>query len=518
MARTHRRLALLSVHDKAGIVDLGRLLAGAGFTLLSTGGTARTLSEAGLPVTEVSRHTGFPEMLDGRVKTLHPRIHGGLLARRDRPDHMAAIREAEIEPIEMVVINLYPFEATAARPGASREEILEMIDIGGPSMIRSAAKNHRDVTVVVDPADYSRVGVALRQLGEVPAELRGELAAKAFARTAAYDAAIHRYLSAATAGSSEAFPPAIDLTFEKAGDLRYGENPHQVAAFYREHDAPAGTLARAVQLHGKELSFNNLLDLDSGWRLVGEFSRVAAVVIKHNNPCGAALGERSAAAFARARDADSVSAFGGVLALNRPLDLETAREIGSLFLEAIIAPSFEEGALEILKKKPNLRLLSAGADSVSLTGWDFKRVTGGVLFQSWDRSTTPPSAGRVVTKRSPLPAEIEDLDFAWRVAKHVRSNAIVYAAGGRTLGIGAGQMSRVDSARLGVQKAQSSLKGSVLASDAFFPFRDGIDAAAEAGVAAIVQPGGSIRDQEIIQAADEHGMAMVFTGERHFRH
>ena len=518
MANPSRRLALLSVHDKSGIIDLARALAASGFTLLSTGGTARTLTEAGIPVTEVSDHTGFPEMLDGRVKTLHPRIHGGLLARRDRPDHLAALREAGIEPIELVAINLYPFEATAARPGATREEIIEMIDIGGPSMIRSAAKNHRDVTVVVDPADYSRVAAAIQQLGAVPEDLRGELAAKAFARTAAYDAAIHRYLSAAGAEPAAAFPPTLGLAFEKIGELRYGENPHQAAAFYREPGAPAGTLARAAQIHGKELSYNNLLDLDSAWRLVSEFTATAAVIIKHNTPCGAALGETPAEAFALARETDPLSAFGGVVALNRPLDADTAREIGALFLEAIIAPSFEQGALEILKKKANLRLLRAGADSVSLTGMDFKRVSGGLLVQTWDLSTMPPSAGRVVTKRTPLPGEMEDLDFAWRVVKHVRSNAIVYVSGGRTLGIGAGQMSRVDSARIGAQKSLSPLKGSVLASDAFFPFRDGIDAAAEAGVAAVVQPGGSIRDAEVIAAADEHGMAMVFTGERHFRH
>jgi len=368
---------------------------------------------------------------------------------------------------------------------------------------------------VVDPADYSRVGETLGRQGEVPVELRRELAAKAFARTAAYDAAIHRYLSADAAA---AFPPALSLAFEKAGDLRYGENPHQAAAFYREPGAPPGTLARAIQIHGKELSFNNLLDLDSAWRLVSEFAATAAAIIKHNNPCGAALGATPAEAFARARDTDPLSAFGGVLALNRRLDAATAREIGALFLEAIIVPSFEDAALEILKKKTNLRLLRAGADSVTLTGLDFKRVSGGLLLQTWDRATTPPSAGRVVTRRAPLPGEMEDLDFAWRVAKHVRSNAIVYVSGGRTLGVGAGQMSRVDSARMGAQKALTPLRGSVLASDAFFPFRDGIDAAAEAGVAAVVQPGGSIRDPEVIAAADEHGMAMVFTGERHFRH
>jgi len=451
------------------------------------------------------------------VKTLHPRIHGGLLARRDRADHLAALREAGIEPIELVAINLYPFEATVARPGATREEIIEMIDIGGPSMIRSAAKNHRDVTVVVDPADYPRVAAAIQQLGAVPEDLRGELSAKAFARTAAYDAAIHRYLAAA-AGPPETFPPVLGLAFERVGELRYGENPHQAAAFYREPGAPAGTLARAVQIHGKELSFNNLLDLDSAWRLVSEFTAVAAVVIKHNTPCGVALADTPAAAFALARETDPLSAFGGVVALNRPLDADTAREIGALFLEAIVAPSFEEAALEILRKKANLRLLRTDAGSLALTGADFKRVSGGLLVQTWDLATKSAGEGRVVTKRAPLPREMEDLDFAWRVAKHVRSNAIVYASGGRTLGIGAGQMSRVDAARIGVQKSLSPLKGSVLASDAFFPFRDGIDAAAEAGVAAVVQPGGSIRDAEVIAAADEHGMAMVFTGERHFRH
>jgi phosphoribosylaminoimidazolecarboxamide formyltransferase/IMP cyclohydrolase len=518
VAHPGRRLALLSVHDKSGIIDLARALAASGFTLLSTGGTARTLSEAGITVTEVSDHTGFPEMLDGRVKTLHPRIHGGLLARRDLPGHMAAIREAGIDPIELVAINLYPFEATASRPGATREEIIEMIDIGGPSMIRSAAKNHRDVTVLVDPADYPRVASALTETGEVPRDLREELAARAFARTASYDATIHRYLSAAADRPAAPFPPALSLSFEKVSELRYGENPHQAAAFYREPGAPAGTLARATQIHGKELSFNNLLDLDSAWRLVSEFTEIAAAIIKHNNPCGAALGGSPAEAFALARETDPLSAFGGVVALNRPLDADTAREIGSLFLEAIIAPSFEGGALDILRKKTNLRLLRADAAAVTLTGVDFKRVSGGLLAQTWDLSTTSPSAGRVVTKRAPLPEEMQDLDFAWRVAKHVRSNAIVYVSGRRTLGIGAGQMSRVDSARIGAQKSHFPLKGSVLASDAFFPFRDGIDAAAEAGVAAVVQPGGSIRDAEVIAAADEHGIAMVFTGERHFRH
>ena len=511
-----RRLALLSVHDKTGIVPFARALTDRGFTLLSTGGTARELTGAELRVVEVSQHTGFPEMLDGRVKTLHPKIHGGLLARRDRPEHMAALREMGIEAIEMVVINLYPFEGTVARPGASREEILEMIDIGGPSMIRSAAKNHRDVTVIVDPKDYTRVAEALKERGTVPPSLRLEMATKAFARTSAYDQAIHRYLAS---GSEErSFPPSLDLTFEKVLDLRYGENPHQTAAFYREPAAPPGSLARCEQIHGKELSFNNLLDLDSGWRLVSEFVPPAAAVIKHNNPSGVAVAGSAAEAFARARDTDPSSAFGGVVALNRTMDAETALEIGALFLEAIIAPSYEQEALVLLRKKPNLRLLRSGSEKAGVSGLDLRRVSGGMLAQTWDLSTSLPSQGKVVTRRAPTAVEMEDLDFAWKVAKHVKSNAIVYASGGRTLGIGAGQMSRVDSARLGAQKSLTPLKGSVLASDAFFPFRDGIDAAAQAGVAAVVQPGGSIRDSEVIAAADEHSLSMVFTGERHFRH
>jgi phosphoribosylaminoimidazolecarboxamide formyltransferase / IMP cyclohydrolase len=511
-----RRLALLSVHDKTGIVELAGVLSAAGFTILSTGGTARALLDSRLNVLEVSKHTGYPEMLEGRVKTLHPKIHGGLLARRDRADDMATLREAGIEPIELVVINLYPFEATARRPGAPWEEIIEMIDIGGPSMIRSAAKNHRDVTVVVDPADYPRIAEAYEKLGTVPAEMRLALASKAFARTAAYDEAIHRYLSPGR--EAELFPATLTASFDKVQDLRYGENPHQSAAFYREIGAPAGSLALARKLHGKELSFNNLLDLDSAWRLVSEFSGTAAAVIKHNNPCGVAIADSAAEAFALARDTDPTSAFGGVVALNRPIDAETALEIGTLFLEALIAPSFEEEALALLRKKTGLRLLSAGGAAAVLSGLDWRRVSGGMLAQTWDATTALPSQGKVVTRRSPTASEMQDLEFAWRVAKHVKSNAIVYASGGRTLGIGAGQMSRVDAARLGAQKALTPLQGSVLASDAFFPFRDGIDAAAQAGVAAVVQPGGSIRDADIIAAADEHAMAMVFTGERHFRH
>ena len=518
MASPKRRLALLSVHDKAGIVDFARALIGSGFTILSTGGTARVLTEARIPVTEVSEHTGFPEMLDGRVKTLHPRIHGGLLARRDRPDHLATLRETGIEPIELVAVNLYPFERTALRPGTTREEVIEMIDIGGPSMLRSAAKNHRDVTVVVDPSDYPRVATVIRESGEVPEPLRLELAAKAFARTAAHDAAIHRFLSAALAEPAAAFPPLLNLTFEKVGELRYGENPHQAAAFYREPGAVEGTLVGAAQIHGKELSFNNLLDLDSAWRLVSEFPDPAAVIIKHNNPCGAAVAASPAAAFARARDTDPLSAFGGVVGLNRPLDAATAGEIGGLFLEAIIAPAYEEEGVALLRKKTNLRLLKAGGAGAALTGLDFKRVSGGLLLQTWDRAAASPATRKAVTRRTPLPAEMQDLEFAWTVVKYVRSNAIVYASGRRTLGIGAGQMSRVDAVRFGAQKALAPLAGSVLASDAFFPFRDGIDAAAEAGAVAVIQPGGSIRDAEVVAAADEHGITMVFTGERHFRH
>jgi len=515
----NRRLALLSVHDKTGIIDLARALAEAGFTLLSTGGTARALSSAGLGVTEVSDHTGFPELLDGRVKTLHPKIHAGLLARRDRPDHVAALREAGIEPIELVVINLYPFEQTVLRPGATREEIVEMIDIGGPSLIRAAAKNHQDVAAVVDPSDYPRVAAAIKQSDRVPDDLRRELAAKAFARTAAYDAAIHEFLASEAGGAAGAFPQNLDLMYEKVEELRYGENPHQAAAFYREMGAVLdGTLASAAQVQGKDLSFNNLLDLDAAWRLVSEFPAPAVAVVKHNNPCGVAIGDAPAEAFTRARDADPVSAFGGVVGLNRPMDGATAGEIGDLFLEAIIAPSYEEGALRVLRKKPNLRVLSVGAGSVRLTGLDMRRVSGGLLVQAWDRDGAALDGARVVTRRAPHPRERKDLEFAWSVVKHVRSNAIVYASGGRTLGIGAGQMSRVDAVRFGALKARESLNGSVLASDAFFPFRDGIDAAADAGATAIVQPGGSKRDSETIAAADEHGMAMLFTGERHFRH
>src|SRR5262245_2389235 len=510
-----RRLALLSVHDKTGLVELARGLGERGFTLLSTGGTARALRDAGLPVVEVSQHTGFPEILDGRVKTLHPKIHAGLLARRDLPAHMGALEELRIDPIQIVVVNLYPFEATAAKPGAEREEVIEMIDIGGPSMIRSAAKNHRDVVVVVDPADYPRILAELRE-GGVSQETRAALAAKAFARTSESDRAIERYLSAG--GEPGPFPATLQLSFHKVSALRYGENPHQSAAFYREGEAPPGSIARAEPIEGKELSFNNLLDLDSAWRLVSEFDPPAAAIIKHNNPCGAALAGSPAEAFARARDADPQSAFGGVVALNRPLDVETALEIGALFLEAIVAPQIEEEARVLLRKKAQLRVLCAAAPRAELGGLDFRRVSGGLLAQGWDTQTASVARGRVVTRRSPTPAELEDLEFAWKVAKHVKSNAIVYAAGGRTLGVGAGQMSRVDAARLGVQKALAPLAGCVLASDAFFPFRDGIDAAAQAGVAAVVQPGGSLRDPEVIAAADEHGLAMVFTGERHFRH
>jgi len=514
-----RRLALLSVHDKTGIIDLARVLAEAGFTLLSTGGTARALLSAGLGVTEVSDHTGFPEMLDGRVKTLHPKIHAGLLARRDRTDHLATLREAGIEPIELVVVNLYPFEQTALRPGATREEIVEMIDIGGPSLIRAAAKNHQDVAAVVDPSDYPRVAAAINQSDRVPEDLRRELAAKAFSRTAAYDAAIHRFLASETGSAAGTFPQTLSLAYEKVEALRYGENPHQAAAFYREMGALLdGTLASATQVQGKDLSFNNLLDLDAAWRLVSEFSSPAVAVIKHNNPCGVAIGGTPAEAFTRARDADPVSAFGGVVGLNRPMDAATAGETGDLFLEAIIAPSYEEGALRLLQKKANLRVLSVGAETIRLTGLDMRRVSGGLLVQAWDRERATLDGARLVTRRAPLPRERKDLEFAWSVVKHVRSNAIVYASGGRTLGIGAGQMSRVDAVRFGALKARESLKGSVLASDAFFPFRDGIDAAAEVGATAIVQPGGSKRDSETIAAADEHGMAMLFTGERHFRH
>jgi phosphoribosylaminoimidazolecarboxamide formyltransferase / IMP cyclohydrolase len=512
--------ALLSVSDKSGLVDFARGLAERGFELVSTGGTARALRDAGLPVRDVSDVTGFPEMLDGRVKTLHPVVHGGLLARRDLPEHMAAIAEHDIAPIDVVCVNLYPFRETAAKPGATPEDVIEQIDIGGPSMLRSAAKNFDAVTVVVDPADYADVLAALGGGSEDErAALRRRLAGKVYAHTAAYDAAIAEWFATR---EEDRFPARLSLAFERAQSLRYGENPGQEAAFYVERKG-AG-LGALVQRGGKELSFNNLLDLDGAILATEPFAAGAegeacCAIIKHTTPCGLAVGRSAREAYEKALACDPVSAFGSVISFTVPVDDEAAEAIAKLFVECIVAPSFSEGAVETLGRKKNLRILEGrpGAEGVAR---DIKRVRGGILVQ--DRQPPASDAGwQVVTSRAPSEAELADLRFAWRAVAAVKSNAIVLARGGATLGIGAGQMSRVDSSFLAAHKAARAghlVAGAVLASDAFFPFRDGVDEAAAAGVRAIVQPGGSVRDAEVIEAANAHGVAMVFTGQRLFRH
>ena len=519
MGKTAR--ALISVSDKTGLIDFAGRLARRGIEILSTGGTARALREAGVAVREVSDFTGAPEILDGRVKTLHPRVHGGILG-RPTDEHRAQMREHGLDPIDLVVVNLYPFRETVAR-GAPFDEVIENIDIGGPAMIRSAAKNHERVAVVVDPADYGRVIADIEGSGEVSAGVRFDLARKAFAHTAAYDGAIAGHLGKLNEpGAALAdFPATMHPELLLNRVLRYGENPHQKAAFYAAAGGRGPSLARADVLHGKELSYNNILDLDAAMKLCAEFSDPAAVVIKHTNPCGAAIapqGEGVLSAYRRARETDPVSAFGGIVAVNRLVEAELAKEMAETFLECIVAPDFSPEALALLSVKKGLRLLKGEIGPGDPAELELRSVAGGVLVQSRDAATSPVASGRIVTRRSPTPAELVDLDFAWRVAKHVKSNAIVFAGGGRTLGIGAGQMSRVDSVRIAVGKARSSLEGSVLASDAFFPFRDGVDEAAKAGIRAIVEPGGSVRDQEVIAAADERDIAMVFTGERHFRH
>jgi phosphoribosylaminoimidazolecarboxamide formyltransferase/IMP cyclohydrolase len=515
--------ALLSVSDKTGLIPFARALSEHGVEILSTGGTFRALSEAGIAVTEVSAHTGFPEMMDGRVKTLHPRIHGGILARRD--DHAEALREHDIPPIDLVAVNLYPFETVAAA-GKPFTECVENIDIGGPALIRSAAKNHDFVTVVVEPADYETVIAELvLQSGRTTFATRRALAAKAFARTAAYDSAIAAWF-AAQAGESA--PTRFTLSGVLQQRMRYGENPHQTAALYRDASGRIG-VAAALQLQGKELSFNNLADADAALELAAEFGRPAVAIIKHANPCGAAEGETLGAAYARALACDPVSAFGGIIAVNRELDAATAAEIGRLFAEVIVAPAISDAARDVLAAKKNLRVLVTGAlPDPAAPGFVIKTIAGGFLMQSRDAGRVDPDSLQVVTRRAPTEAELADMIFAFRVAKHVKSNAIVYAKDLATVGIGAGQMSRIDSSRIAAWKAQEAAtaaglpepltRGSVVASDAFFPFADGLIAAAEAGVTAIIQPGGSIRDAEVIAAADERGLAMVFTGMRHFRH
>jgi phosphoribosylaminoimidazolecarboxamide formyltransferase/IMP cyclohydrolase len=522
------RRALLSVSDKTGVAAFAAGLHQMGVELVSTGGTARVLREAGLPVTDVSQVTGFPELLDGRVKTLHPRIHGALLGLRGHPDHERQMADAGMVPIDLVAVNLYPFAATTARPDVSLADALEQIDIGGPAMIRAAAKNFPAVAVLVDPADYPRLLEDLRAGGGcVPPQTRLALARKAFAHTARYDARIAAYLErgeltgdgswSAPAPAAAAFPEVLALAFEKVRELRYGENPHQRAALYRE-PGTGGGIAAAAHLHGKELSYNNLMDLQAAWELVQEWSEPVVAIVKHTNPCGVATATDLATAYRWARDTDPVSAYGGIIGVNRALDAATAREIAATFIEAIAAPGYDDEALALLQAKKALRLLVVPAPGRGPRALELRRVSGGLLAQEPDAVDLDPEALRVVTRRGPTEAEWRALRFAWRVAKHVKSNAIVLATEDATVGIGAGQMSRVDSVRLACQKARRPTLGTALASDAFFPFRDGVDAAAQAGVAAVIQPGGSVRDAEVIAAADAHNLAMVFTGLRHFRH
>lgn len=510
--------ALISVSDKTGVVDFARRLIDLGYEVLSTGGTASALRESGLVVTDVSEITGFPEIMDGRVKTLHPVIHGGLLARRDRSEHMMTLERHGIAPIDIVCVNLYPFEKTVARPDATLEDAVENIDIGGPSMLRSAAKNFDSVTVVVDPNDYQTV-IAELQNGSTQPATRKRLATKAFAHTAAYDAAITRYLS------GEVFPDSIRLPFEKVSDLRYGENPHQRAAFYREPDAVAGTLAHARQLHGIALSFVNIFDLNGAWNLINEFEEPAACIVKHANPCGAAIGSTLAEAFAAARDADPISRFGGIIACNETVDLQTAQEIiakGSMY-HAIIAPGYDEDALELLKNRSgwgeDLRILATGSRLKPSGDYlDYKRVSGGLLAQDADVHKLSASELESVTEREPTEEELRDLLFAWKCVKHIKSNAIAVAKNGVLIGVGAGQMNRVQSVELAIKQAGENAVRAVLASDAFFPFDDGPAAAARAGITAIIQPGGSNRDADSVALCNREKMAMLFTGVRHFQH
>ena len=516
------RTALVSVSDKSGLAEFARGVARFKIKILSTGGTAKLLAEQGLPVTEVADYTGFPEILDGRVKTLHPRLHAGILARRDSPEHLAAIKAAGIEPIDLVVVNLYPFAQTVAKPNSALAEAIENIDVGGPSMLRAAAKNYAGVAVVTDPSDYPKLLAEMAERGGALSEdTRFALAQKAFAYSAAYEAAIANYLTAlASDGKPAAFPARLTLQFAKIGDLRYGENPHQAAAFYRDGNPISGGIAGYTQIQGKELSYNNVADADAAWECVKTFDEPACVIVKHANPCGAAIATSLREAYERAFATDPTAAFGGIVAFNRGLDAATAAAVSKQFVEVVVAPEFDAEARRICAAKANVRVLSVSLAHAA-QAYDFRRVGGGLLVQSPDARNVHTSDLRAVTKLRPTQAQIADLLFAWRVAKFVKSNAIVFCTGGRTLGIGAGQMSRVDAARIAALKAQEkglSLEGSVVASDAFFPFRDGVEVVARAGAKAVIQPGGSVRDEEVIAAADELGLAMVFTGVRHFRH
>jgi len=522
--RTPVARALLSVSDKAGVVDFARALVARGVALLSTGGTAKALADAGLPVTDVGTYTGFPEMLDGRVKTLHPKVHGGILARRDLPAHVDALAEHAIPAIDLVVVNLYPFRETVARPGCSFDEAIENIDIGGPAMVRAAAKNWAHVGIVVDPADYPALAAELARTGSLCDATRFALARKAFAHTAAYDGAIANWLTARTHdGTAEALPQSFRYAGERVQSMRYGENPHQAAAFYRDESPAPGAIATFRQCQGKELSYNNLADADAAWECAKSFAAPTCVIVKHANPCGVATADSTLDAYRAAFATDPTSAFGGIIAFNRPVDGATLEAVAAQFVEVLVAPSYTEDALAIVAQKKNVRVLEVAlpAGAPAAPQLDFKRVGGGLLVQTADTRNVAREELRVVTRRAPSPAELDDLMFAWRVAKFVKSNAIVFGGGGRTLGIGAGQMSRVDSTRIAAIKAANAglaLAGSVAASDAFFPFRDGLDVVAEEGATAVIQPGGSVRDDEVIAAADERGLAMVFTGVRHFRH
>jgi phosphoribosylaminoimidazolecarboxamide formyltransferase/IMP cyclohydrolase len=514
--------ALISVSDKTGVVEFARGLAGFDVALVSTGGTAALLRNAGLKVTEVADYTGFPEMLDGRVKTLHPRVHAGILARRHVPAHVGALKSAGIPFIDLVVVNLYPFSETVVRPDCALDEAIENIDIGGPALLRSAAKNYQHVTVVTDPEDY---GPLLREMaaanGAVGAEARFRLAQKAFSHTAAYDGAISSYLTALDVGGNRSeFPARLNLQYDLVQRLRYGENPHQRAAFYRDLNPVAGSIGDYVQQQGKELSYNNIADADAAWECVKTFTEPACVIVKHANPCGVALGADSAEAYGKAFATDPISAFGGIIAFNRELDGRVADVAGQQFVEVVIAPAITEEARAAFARKANIRVLTVPL-TVGTNAYDFKRVGGGLLVQTPDSMNVAAGQLKTVTRLKPSERQLADLLFAWRVAKYVKSNAIVFCADGRTLGVGAGQMSRVDSARIASIKAAGAglaLAGSVVASDAFFPFRDGVDVVAQAGAKAIIQPGGSLRDEEVIAAADEQEIAMVFTGFRHFRH
>jgi phosphoribosylaminoimidazolecarboxamide formyltransferase / IMP cyclohydrolase len=517
--------ALISVSDKTGVLDFAKALSAMGVNLLSTGGTAKLLADNGVKVTEVADYTGFPEMLDGRVKTLHPKVHGGILARRDLPEHVAALEKHGIPTIDMVVVNLYPFQQTVAKEHCSLEDAIENIDIGGPTMLRSSAKNHKDVVVICDPVDYSRVLDEMKaNKGEVSYDTKFALATKVFAHTAQYDGAITNYLTSLGEDKAHAtrssYPQIFNLHFEKVQEMRYGENPHQSAAFYRDLNPFDGALANYKQLQGKELSYNNIGDADAAWECVKTFEEPACVIIKHANPCGVAIGANPLEAYSKALQTDPTSAFGGIIAFNREVDGKAAEAVAKQFVEVLLAPSFTAEAKQVFTAKQNVRLLEVPLGT-GVNAYDLKRVGGGLLVQSPDAKNVAVAELKVVSKKQPTPQQMQDLMFAWRVAKFVKSNAIVFCANGMTMGVGAGQMSRVDSARIASIKAQNAgltLAGSAVASDAFFPFRDGLDVVVAAGATCVIQPGGSMRDQEVIDAADEQGVVMLFTGTRHFRH